>query len=212
MLASPVHIVFDNENLVAVDKSACWLTTPARERDDPRPCLGRDLQALLKQQIYPVHRLDFEVSGLVLFAKTPSAHRSAQKWFEQQMVDKTYQAVCERTGGTSEWSEWRSHLVRGKRRSFEAPHGSLSITRARLADPVRRLWELMPVTGRPHQLRVEMARHPGPIEGDVLYGATVEATDSARGIALRAVALDFSRIEERLGLPQRLEVSALVWP
>ena len=74
--------IFENEALIVVDKPVNWLTTPAREADDPRPCLGRRLQDELGFRIFPVHRLDFEVSGLVLFAKTAAAHRLAQAWFE----------------------------------------------------------------------------------------------------------------------------------
>lgn len=203
-----MRILFENENLIAVDKPVCVLTTPARDKSDPRICLGRDLQDQLKIQIYPVHRLDFEVSGVVLFAKTAEAHRIAQKWFENQEVSKTYQAIAEKSGGSEEWTEWFSRLVRGKRRSFEAAHGLPSVTRARLVDPKQKLWELHPVTGRPHQLRVEMAKRVGPIAGDVLYGAQPAVQ---KGIALRAVSLDFSKVADRLSLPERIEAGPLVW-
>jgi len=201
-------ILFENEHLIAVDKPVCVLTTPARDKSDPRICLGRDLQDQLKIQIYPVHRLDFEVSGVVLFAKTADAHRIAQKWFENADVKKTYNAIAEKAGGSEDWAEWRSRLVRGKRRSFEAAHGSPALTRARLIDPKLRLWELQPVTGRPHQLRVEMAKRISPIAGDELYGAQPAAQ---KGIALRAVSLDFSAITDRLSLPERIEAGPLVW-
>lgn len=195
-------IVFESEGLIAVDKPAAVLTTPARDPSDSRPCLGRVLQARMGQQIYPVHRLDFEVSGLVLFAKTTDAHRISQKWFEEGVVKKSYQAITKlppgALGGSTDWQEWRSILVRGKRRTFEAGHGKPSLTRARAfkvsesAGELFEFWELQPVTGRPHQLRFEMAKHARPILGDILYGGV----PSARvGIALRAVSLDFSGIE-----------------
>jgi tRNA pseudouridine32 synthase/23S rRNA pseudouridine746 synthase len=204
--------VFENEHIIVVDKPACVLTTPARDAADPRPCLGRALQKELGLQIYPVHRLDFEVSGLVMFAKTTRAHTQAQKWFEHATVVKTYQAVSERlpADAPADWTEWNSKLVRGKRRTFEALHGQPSITRARVVDLRKHRWELQPVTGRPHQLRVEMFRHGAPIAGDTLYGAI--EVKGALGIALRAVVLDFSGIAERLGLPARLEAAPLTWP
>lgn len=197
-----MKIVFQNENLIAVDKDPLVLTTPARFADDPRPCLGRDLQKFVGRQIYPVHRLDFEVSGLVLFALDADAHRIAQRWFEVASVGKLYHAVASRPAAPSEWTEWRSRLVRGKRRTFEAPHGQPAHTRARSLDG--EAWELQPVTGRPHQLRVEMAKRVAPILGDVLYGAPARPEP---GIALRAVALDFAGVGDRLGLPETLEVT-----
>lgn len=207
--------VFENENLIVVDKDHGVLTVPARDREDPRPCLGLELQRVCGEQIYPVHRLDFEVSGLVVFAKNPRAHTVAQKWFEETAVEKLYSALSRRGPGApfAEWQDWKSRLVRGKRRSFRAEHGKPSHTRARVVDAQEDLWrwELLAVTGRPHQLRVEMYSHGHPILGDTLYSG--EAGSSANKIALRAARLDFSKFEERLGLPDTLSVDThLHWP
>lgn len=210
-------VVFENGDLIVLVKPHGFLTTPAREAADPRPCLGRDVQNELKIQIYPVHRLDFEVSGLVIFAKTKPAHTRAQQWFEQGTVLKTYQALSlpgDNLQKWSEWQDWNSKLVRGKRRSFEAPHGKPSLTRARAVRGTKFMdmdvwhWELMPMTGRPHQLRVEMAKHGFALLGDTLYGGKDIGLDS--WLALRASRLDFSKIPagERFGLPDVLEIES----
>ncbi len=205
-----LDLVFQNDDLIVADKPHGWLTTPSRDPKDPRPCLGRDLQKSVGQQIYPVHRLDFEVSGLVLFAKTAIAHREAQSWFEHGLVKKVYEAYSQAGSGHHEdWVEWRSKLAKGKRRAFEAPHGKDSHTRARVveASPKYWKWELSPVTGRPHQLRFEMFRHGFPILGDALYGgAPIEPSDK---ILLRATQLDFAGIEVRFGLPEVLIIDGL---
>lgn len=206
-------IVFQNENLVVVDKPAAVLTTPSRDPRDPRPCLGRDLQSRMDRRIWPVHRLDFDVGGLVIFALNPEAHTRSQSWFEHGQVGKFYEAIA--AAGPivdigvepDQWREWSCPIVRGKRRSFVADHGVRAVTRARVMDPTRNLWELQPVTGRPHQLRVHMARFASPIVGDRLYGWAGEFAGT--GIALRAVRLDFSRIDDRLGLPEFLTVKGL---
>ena len=188
----------ENDNLIVVDKDHGVLTVPARDREDPRPCLGRDLQNARGQQIYPVHRLDFEVSGLVIFAKNPQAHTLAQRWFEDAEVNKLYLALSRPGRGVAptEWQDWKSRLVRGKRRTFVAPHGKPSHTRARIREATASVWswDLLAVTGRPHQLRFEMYNHGHPILGDTLYSG--EAGDSANKIALRAVQLDFSKITD----------------
>lgn len=238
------EVVFENMDLIAVDKPHGWLTTPAREATDPRPCLGRELQAAVGRQIFPVHRLDFEVSGVVLFAKTKDAHTVAQKWFEDGTILKTYQAFSPAFGDISEWREWRvwkSRIAKGKKRAFEAPHGKDAETRARVieeifakgsgvagtaADRLRSSvnlfrWELVPVTGRPHQLRFEMYKHGFSILGDVLYGGK-EAKPNADGaaatrqdwIGLRAVSLNLQQIapDQRFGLPPVLTVDPLELP
>ncbi len=208
--------VFENENLIVVDKPHAWLTTPARMADDPRPCLGRELQAQLGMQIFPVHRLDFEVSGLTLWAKNADSHRKAQRWFEHAWIRKVYEAYS-RPGTRpppQEFIEWKSKLVRGKKRSFVAEYGNPSLTQARVVQVDSKMWkwELVPVTGRPHQLRVEMSRHGFALLGDKLYGG--EEVAEPQWIALRAVTLDASKIasESRLGLPEVLTVPGLNMP
>ena len=207
-----MKILKETAEILIVDKPSGWLTTPARLPGDPRPVLGRELQTRLGVQIFPVHRLDCEVSGLTVFAKTPAAHRQAQAWFEYAKIDKLYEAFS-RPGPEEprEWAEWHSKLVRGKRRTFAAPHGQAALTRARVVGAENGFWrwELMPITGRPHQLRVEMAAHGCPIAGDTLYGG--EDLGRPAWIALRAVQLSWARIPqaERLGLPETVATSAL---
>src|SRR5271167_3238945 len=109
-------ILYETPDLYVVEKPAGWLTTPARAAADPRPCLGRELSAQVGRQIFPVHRLDFEVSGLTVWAKNPAAHTQAQKWFEDQQIDKIYHAYARAGDGPPPEArqEWRSCLVRGK--------------------------------------------------------------------------------------------------
>ena len=187
--------VFDNPHFVAIDKPAGMLTVPSRLGvDDPRPCAGRELERELGLRLWPVHRLDLEVSGLVLFAKDPEAHRAASAWFEGRDVHKRYQALTERGAGAPPAGEvtWRSRLLRGKKRAYESPHGKSAETRARClgrqGDWLS--WELEPLTGRPHQLRVHLAAHGFVIAGDELYGATHPFAGG--GIGLRAVSLELS--------------------
>jgi tRNA pseudouridine32 synthase/23S rRNA pseudouridine746 synthase len=200
---------FENSHWIVVEKPAGSLTTPARTKDDPRPVVGLILQQELGRQIYPVHRLDFEVGGLVLFALDADHHRKASAWFEHGFVVKTYSAdtVPGRGEPPREWCEWRSKMLRGKRRSYVSPHGKDCFTEARVVEIAdgRWRWELKPHTGRPHQLRVELANHGAPILGDVLYGGPIGETDK---IALTAVSLNFENVPlpDRAGLPARIDL------
>lgn len=210
-----LSIVCESDSCLLVDKPAGWLTTPAREGvNDPRPCLGRELQKQVGYQIYPVHRLDFEVSGLTLWAKNPRSHALAQSWFEHGSVKKKYEAFS--AWGESEppveFTLWKSNLVRGKRRTFAAPHGKPSETMARVVGSERefRKWELLALTGRPHQLRFELSHRGFPIVGDMLYGGV--AAPLKGWIALRAVELDFRAVADRLGLPEIVSVVGLQIP
>ncbi len=210
--------VFESDVFIAVDKPAGWLSVPSRwgERD-ARPCLGRRLEADLGSRLFPVHRLDEEVSGIILFARTAPAHAAASGWFEARQVGKHYEAWTESPAGAVPApfaATWRARLLRGKKRAYESPHGKDSETVARMVGPARGLappalaWELDPVTGRSHQLRFDLARHGYPILGDALYGASRPFLPAA--IALRCVRLRFlDAAAARLGLPEALEAPGL---
>jgi Pseudouridylate synthases, 23S RNA-specific len=225
--STDLQIVFENEHFVVCDKQAGVLSTPSRHEDeDNRRCLGRELETHLGIQIFPVHRLDFEVSGLVLYAKNAEAHRKSNGWFENKTVSKTYSALS--TG--QEFShipvdikvprkildlemdarfEWKCSILRGKRRSYESPHGkpSLTIATYKGREGKYHSWYLEPVTGRPHQLRFELSRHGFPIVGDKLYGSR-EDYKGADTIALRAFKIDFTNAPgaKDFGLPQIIEI------
>lgn len=227
-----IQIVFENQNFVICDKLSGVLSTPSRhEKEDSRLCLGTALQDKLKVQIFPVHRLDFEVSGLVLYAKSSEAHRVANAWFEKQEVEKTYQAFTV----TQDYSHipvaienprenfkltpgqvfrWEGRIFRGKKRSFTSPQGKASLTEACYKDEISAgilHWELKPVTGRSHQLRFDLSRHGFPILGDKLYGSKDLWQGNVQSIALRSFRLDFSNAPGalELGLAEIFEVSGL---
>jgi tRNA pseudouridine32 synthase/23S rRNA pseudouridine746 synthase len=219
-----MSVVFENEAVLAVDKPAGTLTVPSRlGAADERPCLGRMLEAAHGVRLWPVHRLDFEVSGLVIFAKTAAAHRIASQAFEGRRVHKHYEALCEGEAAVPASFRWESLLVRGKKRSFAAPHGARAVTHARAVARIDGAgllaagqsttllrFELEPETGRPHQLRVHLATAGFPIAGDRLYGAKTTLR-APHAIALRAVRLELDEAARAaLGLPPALVVPGLV--
>ncbi len=166
----------------------------------------------LALRLWPVHRLDAEVSGLLMFAKSAAAHRLLGAGFEHHQIHKTYLAWS--TGrlppdaklGVAQ--RWQCRLLRGKKRAYLHAAGKDSVTMATplLCESGQTLWRLCPLTGRPHQLRVELARRDCPIVGDSLYGST--ATWGC-GIALRAIELDLTDLVGRaeLELPLRLSLA-----
>ncbi|MBS1970671.1 MAG: RNA pseudouridine synthase [Bdellovibrionales bacterium] len=149
-----LEIVFQNENFVVLDKPAMVLTTPSREgARDERECLGLALQNQMGEQIFPVHRLDFEVSGLVMFARNAKAHAIANAWFEHKSVFKVYQAFTSDQNfdhipanvkndrkalslNSGDRFLWKSRLLRGKRRAYDHATGKPSETEAIYLGPV----------------------------------------------------------------------------
>jgi tRNA pseudouridine32 synthase/23S rRNA pseudouridine746 synthase len=224
-----IQIVFENSHFVICDKPAGVLSTPSRMgAEDERNCLGLALQKQLGVQIYPVHRLDFEVSGLVMYAKTADAHRKANAWFEHKQVSKTYRALTTAQDfshipanvknsrekfnvSVGQKFEWKSRILRGKRRAFESPEGKDSLTLSEYLGTNAQgylQWDLQPVTGRSHQLRFDLSRHGFPIVGDALYGSKIKY-DGENSIALRAYQIDFSKAPgaQELQLPHMIQLA-----
>lgn len=198
-----MKILFEDQDLVAVVKPAGWLSVPSSKGiQDTRSVVGIELQNQLKTTIFPLHRLDFEVEGVIAFAKNSKAQGRIQGLWQDGKVQKIYRALTS-VQDFSHWPEnvagaekgqlqnspWKSLLVEGKKRAFVAKHGLKSITNWKILEQNQNFveWELEPVTGRRHQLRVELSRHGFPIWGDTLYGSKVKGPESE--IALKAVTL-----------------------
>jgi len=206
-----IPIVFQNKYIVAVDKPSGFLSVPSRMgKRDSRPVVGITLQNQLGTQIYPLHRLDFEVSGILIFALTKDSHRDFNRAFEKRLVSKKYQAFS--IGGhfqAGEKGTWKCHMLKGKKRAYEKPYGDLAVTDFELLsihhDSILE-WSLWPKTGRSHQLRFELFRHGSPILGDQLYGSTVKLKENQ--IALRAISLIFNQdLVSLYQIPSELLVS-----
>lgn len=228
---SIVHVIFENQDFIVCDKPAGVLSVPDRHKSD-RPCLGLELQKQKNIQIFPVHRLDLEVSGLILFAKNSRGHKASQDWFAKKLLQKKYKALTL----NQDFSHWPPHVVaaredlilspgatflwtmkilRGKRRSFESLHGDFSETKA-IYNGARdefHEWDMYPITGRAHQLRLELSRHGFPIAGDHLYGSKMTLSDKQwpyGPLALRAVEISFNKqICKDFEFPEVLSASYL---
>ena len=221
------RIIFDNDHFIVVFKQAGELSVPSRfANQDDRDVLGLQLQEHFKTQIFPVHRLDFEVSGLVLYAKNKEAHAAANGWFENKIVEKTYRALTSPqnyshipatisnprlplTLQIGQELTWKCKMLRGKRRAYETPAGKSCETKATyigLDGNSSLIWDLKPVTGRGHQLRFDLSRHGFCILGDQLYGSRESYKKEA--IALMAYRINFVKVKDRLrwGLPEKIEI------
>lgn len=153
-----------------------------------------------------VHRLDRPVSGVVLLARTSKAAARLSEQFRRGTVEKRYWAIAE--GDCREESgEWTDTLWKDETRNRVevVATGMAGGREARLLFRVlsreagRTTFELRPLTGRSHQLRVQLASRGWPIVGDRKYGAvsTLTALDGQPRVALHAARLTFSHPTRR---------------
>jgi 23S rRNA pseudouridine1911/1915/1917 synthase len=167
-----------------------------------------------------VHRLDRPTSGVVLFARTSKGAARLSAQFRAGSIEKLYWAVVEGhcADDSDEWTDW---LWKDEARNLVqvVPPGTPGARQARLALRVleRRpgtTWlEVRPLTGRSHQLRVQLASRGLPILGDRKYGARARllADDGQPRVALHARRLVFTHPTR----PEAIEVVAPVpadWP
>lgn len=176
---SMLNIVYQDDELVVVDKPAGLLSVPGKEIRDS--VLTR-LRARFPHATGPllVHRLDLGTSGLLIAALSAESHQKLQKQFLRRSVEKRYIAILEKKLDGTEGEinlPLRVDLDDRPRQVVCWAHGKKALTRWRLiasTDENSRV-EFFPLTGRTHQLRLHAAHTLGlnaPILGDELYGST----------------------------------------
>jgi 23S rRNA pseudouridine1911/1915/1917 synthase len=211
-------IVHLDDAVVVVEKPA-GLLSMGSEREKEKTAyriLNTHLKALMKtpaQQVFIVHRLDRETSGLMMFARTESAQAALQR--DWKGVIKRYLAVVEGLPADAQGT-LKDRLVEGKSLMVHRVEegGELAITHYRVlrAKGARSLLELTLETGRRNQIRVQLAALGHPVIGDRKYGAKIgPKTDPARRLALHACELKFRHpvsgapMEFHSALPARLK-------
>ena len=164
-------IVKETEDYVIADKPSGLLTIAGRgeSRTDD------NLADILRQKygnIYVLHRLDRDVSGLVMFARNADSHRYYSGLFDTREIDKTYTALVHgRMSGRGEINKPLSQ--RGSGRVSVAFDGKHSLTKWRVMKNYGNKYTLVEVsivTGRRHQIRVHFYSEGHPVAGDNLYG------------------------------------------
>lgn len=168
-------MLYQDAALVAIDKPVGLASIP--ERDLDLACAQRALERQLGRRLWVVHRLDKEVSGALVFALTPEAHRALSLAFERREVAKDYLALVHgRVLADEGVIEAPIHQFGSGRMGVDA-RGKPSTTRYTVlerspadAAPALTLVRASPVTGRRHQLRVHLYHLGHPIVGDPRYG------------------------------------------
>ena len=171
MIKIEEHILEEDENLVAINKAAGLLTIPDREGKEV------SLKQLLKikyGEIFTVHRLDKETSGIVIFAKNEETHKQLSQLFEARETDKIYNGFVlgspfQEAGVINE--PIAEHPVK-KGLMTVYKKGKESITEYEVLENFKLYsWvQFRILTGRTHQIRVHMKHLGHPIVCDELYG------------------------------------------
>jgi tRNA pseudouridine32 synthase/23S rRNA pseudouridine746 synthase len=165
-------VLWQDEHLLVVDKPHFLPVMPSGKYLQ-ETVLIRLKKALGLDTLVPIHRIDRDTAGLVLFSKQVTTRGAYQELFRTRQVDKTYECIA----------PWNADLTwpqRRESRMVEAPHfmqqtevdgapnALTHITPIEMHGKLAR-YALKPVTGQRHQLRVHMAALGLPLLGDGIY-------------------------------------------
>jgi len=164
-------LLWDGGDFFAVDKPPGTLVIPGRG-EEAAPSLREQLERQLELKVYVVHRLDRDTSGVLLFARTPAAHRELSLAFEHGRIRKVYQALA---GGALAQPERVEVPLAPARRGRMRPakgEGKPALTLVRPLETFARatFLEAEPLTGRTHQIRVHLQALGHPLLVDPQYG------------------------------------------
>jgi len=170
------EIVAEDESIVIVSKPAGMLTIPDRF-DKSFPNVRNHLIHLYGE-IFTVHRLDRDTSGVLVFAKTAEAHKHLSMQFEHQQVEKIYVAIVRGIVSKDDQvidipliaDTRKKGLMRPSARGKESTTSIHVKQRFRIATLV----ECKPKTGRLHQIRVHLSAIGYPLLVDPDYGSSSE--------------------------------------
>ncbi len=202
-ISSPSHfeIIYADDDIIAINKPHGLLTI----QDGYQKFLP-NLLSLLKNEfpmIMTVHRLDKETSGLILFAKNPSAHRFLSMQFEKRSIKKEYRGIVL---GVPNWHQKTIDLPlrvdgdRHHRTVIDFFRGKPAQTDVEVIENGSQmtLLQIHPHTGYTHQIRAHLAYIGNPIAGDELYldqnkvNPSIKELQPAPRLMLHAYSIEFT--------------------
>ncbi|TAE48288.1 MAG: RluA family pseudouridine synthase [Cytophagia bacterium] len=187
----PFQVLYEDNHLLIVNKRAGLLTQGDETRDKTLADYAKEYIKEKYEKPGDVflgipHRLDRPVSGLIILARTSKGLERMTELFRERKIQKTYWAIVKRKpkeekGKLTHW------LIKDEKRNFVTAYDYPQENALKAELNYRVLGELNdhflievnPITGRPHQIRVQLASMGCPIRGDIKYGFSKPNLDAS---------------------------------
>jgi len=215
------RILYEDNHLIVVNKLPSEIVQGDKTGDVP---LSEDVKQYIKKKygkpgnVYlgVIHRLDRPVSGVVVFARTGKALTRMNKLVKDRKIEKIYWAIVKNVPEHPE-AELHHFLVRNERKnkSFAYPaekKGSKeAVLKYRIISKSKDycLLEVNLMTGRHHQIRVQLSAIGCPIKGDLKYGFARSNKDASISLHARSVSFVHPVTKEPLTITARPPQDAL---
>jgi 23S rRNA pseudouridine1911/1915/1917 synthase len=195
-------VLYEDNHLIVVNKQAGEITQGDKTGDIPLPEKVKQYIKVKDQKpgnvfLGVVHRLDRPTSGIVVFAKTSKALARMNKLFQEKKVQKTYWAIVEKAPEKKEDTlihflqkneKQNKSYVRNNEANNTIKKATLEYRLTHSSDKYH-LLEVLPNTGRHHQIRVQLSYIGCVIKGDVKYGARRPNKDNSICLHARKIEL-----------------------
>lgn len=202
------RVLFRDAHLLVADKPHFLPVVPAGRY------LQQSLLVRLKREfdlpdLSPIHRIDRETAGLVLFSVQRATRGLYQGLFRERAIEKTYEAVARWSAQLAFPREHASRMEESGHffRMHEVPGEPNSFTRMEVLEQARdwARYRLTPVSGKRHQLRVHMAALGLPLVGDTLYPEVNDAPEGDFSRPLQLLARSLAFVDPLTGEHRRFE-------
>lgn len=196
-----VEVLYEDNHIIAINKKSSDIVQGDKTGDVP---LNEIVKRFIKEKynkpgevfLGTIHRIDRPVSGVVIFAKTSKALERLNKMFKEKNVQKTYWAIVKNKPEKME-DKLIHYLKKNEKNNKSTPYNT-EVSGSKKSELTYKviheynnyyLLEIKPLTGRHHQIRVQLSAINCPIKGDLKYGFNRSNPDAS--ISLHARKIDF---------------------
>jgi 23S rRNA pseudouridine1911/1915/1917 synthase len=203
------EVIFNDEYLTVVNKIVKILICPSPKKE--KVTFTTLLEEYLKTKIYPCHRLDRETTGLIMYAKAKEIHREIFREFQKKEIKKKYIGFVKGRLNKKKGILRSVVLDREGSRFGEKPKKAETLYKVLKEFEHFSIVEMIPLTGRTNQLRIQFSQISHPILGERKYAKGKDFKVKFKRVALHAYFLSFihpiskEKIDIKIDLPEDMK-------